>query len=237
MLDHVYTVEDCHSLTPHVTQIFLSNSSPEPLRYEAGQYVKIVHPDQVTSPFSIANAPWDFSRIELHLLALTENYRAREILRMVTEEKKLKLRGPYGTCTLSRLASQRPIIFLARGTGFAPIKAVIEALIQQPDYPPIHFYWSAPGWRDLYLMDLLNHWTQTVRGFHFTAVLTREFLPSETAKFGALPPIVLQDYPDLSFHQVYASGPEAMIYAALYDFQQHGLAKEWFYSDVFDYTP
>lgn len=234
--DYIYSVEACRLLTPHVAQIFLRHPSPEPLQYEAGQYIKIVNPDQSTSPFSIANAPKDFSTIELHLLFLKDNRRAMDVFRRVKEDQQLVIRGPFGRCGVTCLAAQKPIIFLARGTGFAPIKAVIEALIQQPDYPPMHLYWSSPGWRDLYLRELIQAWMKTIRAFQFTAVLTREFLPSTQAKFGALPPIVLQDYPDLSHHQVYASGPEAMIYGALDDFQQHGLVKELFYSDVFDYA-
>jgi len=225
-------------LTQNVAQIFLQTKSTTPLHYEAGQYIKVVHPDQSTSPFSIANAPQDLSKIELHLLVLKENSKAMDILRQVKEKKVLTLRGPYGQGTPSRLAEKKPLIFIARGTGFSPIKSLMEALIQQPEYPPIHFYWSAPGWRDLYLRELINEWVQTVRDFHFTAVLTREFLPMEkVVKYGPVPELVLQDYPDLSSHQVYVSGPETMVYSALSAFQQRGLPRESFYSDVFDYQP
>lgn len=237
LLDYIYKVEAYHLLTAHVAQIFFRCAELKPLQYKAGQYIKIVNADQSTSPFSIANAPDDFTTVELHLLFLKKNFRAMNILRRVKEEKQLVFRGPFGHCSIDCLSTQRPIIFLARGTGFAPIKAIIEALLLRSNCPPIHLYWSAPSWRDLYLRERIAYWVKTVQFFQFTAVLTREFLPTEQAKFGALPTIVLQDYPDLSSHQVYASGPEEMIYAALYDFQQHGLAKEWFYSDVFEYSP
>lgn len=235
MAESVYTVEHYRLLTAHVAQVFLSSVTP--LHYTAGQYLKIIHPDDSASPFSIANAPLDSALIELHLLFLKENSRALEIQRRLQEEKQLRVRGPYGQCTVNILAPQCPLIFLARGTGFAPIKAIIEALQQQSNYPPMHLYWSVPGWRDLYLQELVAHWVKTLPGFQFTAILTREFLPSPEVKFGPLPPIVLKDYPDLSAHQVYASGPQEMVYAALADFQRHGLRKERFYSDVFDYAP
>jgi CDP-4-dehydro-6-deoxyglucose reductase len=236
--DHVYKVASYHLLTPTVAQIFLYPETIPGLCYAAGQYIKVVHPDQSASPFSLASAPAASSMLELHLLFLKENYRAMEVLRQVKENKQLILRGPYGSCIAQQLDCQRPLIFLARGTGFAPIKAVIEALVQQPAYPPMHFYWSVPHWRDVYLHEQLEHWAKTLPDFHFTIVLSREFLPPDkTLKFGKIPAAVLQDHPDLSFYQVYASGPENMIYSALYDFQQHGLARASFHSDVFDYKP
>jgi len=220
--DKKYIVEECRLLTPYISQIFLRPVEKN-ISYEAGQYIKIIHPDQNTSPFSIANAPLESSLLELHILQM----------RGIAEKQLLTLRGPYGNCTVSAMASDRPIIFVARGTGFAPIKAVIEAWLQKGSYPPIHLYWSVPGWRDLYLREQIESWVKTQSHFHFTAVLTRESLPH--AKFGALPAAILQDYPDLSSHQIYASGPKDMIYSALYAFQQHGLSREWFYSDVFNY--
>lgn len=235
--DQVYKVEDYRLLTHVVAQIFLSPLTL-PLSYEAGQYIKIIFPDQYASPFSLANAPLASQQLELHLLHLKDNYRATEIFRMVRDEGRLLLRGPFGSCSVNRLAAKRPLIFIARGTGFAPVKAVIEALLARPEHPPMHLYWSAPTWPDLYLHDLINRWVKEISDFRFTAVLTREPSPSGyEAKFGKVSNLVLEDYPDLSKHQVYASGPESMIYESLAEFQQQGLPREWFFSDVFDYQP
>jgi CDP-4-dehydro-6-deoxyglucose reductase len=239
LLDHVYEVKSYKLLTPHVVQIFLEPAAA-PLLYEAGQYIKVVHPDKTTSPFSIANAPEVSSTLELHLLVLKKNGKAMEIFQQVKEKKPLILRGPFGAGTPHHLDAEKPLIFIARGTGFSPIKAVIEALSQKPTYPAIHFFWSAPGWRDLYLRDLIKDWVKTLRDFQFTAVLTREFLPHEpleVVKYGSVPDLVLQAYPDLASHQVYVSGPETLVYEALEAFQQKGLSRENFYSDVFDYEP
>lgn len=231
--DKIVQVEQCCSLTASIAQIFLCCVGSQPLVYEAGQYIKIVHAGLSTYPFSIASAP--HVPFELHLHHPKENIIAREILQQITEQKQLTIRGPYGSCTASRIALSRPVIFLARGTGFAPIKAVIEALIDRPDCPPIHLYWSAAGWQELYMRELVEVWVKTHSNFNYTAVLTREYI--ESVRFGSAAQIILQDYPDLSGYQVYASGPQAMIYPALYAFQQHGLAREWFYSDVLDYKP
>ncbi|HVY53436.1 MAG TPA: hypothetical protein VHA13_02840 [Gammaproteobacteria bacterium] len=237
MQDFVCRLECCHQLTPQVAQIFLSNKAAC-LNYQAGQYIKVVHPDLSTSPLSIANAPKkESSCLEFHLYHPNENQRAISILNLLKENKQLILRGPFGSCTVNALAPNKPIIFLARGTGFAPIKAVIEELIQKPDYPAIHLYWSVAGWRDLYMHNLVEQWVRTLKDFHFTAVLSREVPTTVTVKSGKMPEVVLQDYPDLSVYQVYASGPEAMVYAALEGMQEHGLDRKYFYSDLFDYVP
>jgi len=221
-----------------VAQVFLYSKSSQPLEYQAGQYVKIVHTDKSTSPFSLANAPNNSGELEMHLLFLKENKKAWGIMEGIKEKKNLVLRGPYGQCTAKQLAKDKPIIFIARGTGFSPIKAVIEDLVQQPSLPAIHFYWSVPGWRDIYLRDLIHHWVESLRDFHFTAVLTREVVPeARNIKYGAVQEIIMQDYPDLAGRQVYMSGPEDMVYPALEAFQKRGLARENFLSDVFDYQP
>ena len=81
----------------------------------------------------------------MHLLFLKENDKAWNIYHRIKEKQDFILRGPYGRCTLRYMAANRPIIFIARGTGFSPVKAVIEALIQQPTYPSIHFYCKIQG--------------------------------------------------------------------------------------------
>lgn len=235
--DVVYQVIEQKLLTPNVAQVFLAPREGAPLIYQAGQYIKIVHPDQSTSPFSIANAPDSGKLLEFHLLFLKENRKAWDIFQHLRDKKDVRLSGPYGRCTAACLDEKKPVIFIARSTGFSPIKAVIEEWIRKPAYPPMHLYWSVPGWRDLYLAERIHAWVKDLRHFHFTAVLTREILPPEAgAKYGPIPDLVLQDYPDLSGHQVYVSGPEKMVYAALEAFQQKGLPRDSFYSDVFDYS-
>jgi CDP-4-dehydro-6-deoxyglucose reductase len=235
--DQIYQVVEHQLLTPNVARFFLAASDTS-IHYQAGQYIKLVHSDGSTSPFSIANAPQEDGLLEFHLLFLKENRRASDIFQQVKERKTFKLRGPYGSCTLEHMSATKPTIFIARSTGFSPVKAVIEEQIRRGTCPPIHLYWSTPGWRDLYLRDLLHSWAEKLPAFQFTAVLTREVVPPEHgAKYGSVPDLVLQDYPDLSAHQVYLSGPEKMAYAALETFQKKGLPNKCFYSDVFDYQP
>lgn len=233
MPDFLYRVTHIQQLARHVSSILLQPAQLSSLIYEAGQYVTVIHQDESVSPLSIACAPTN-SLLEFHLFHPPLNFKANDLLRSAQQEKIWRIRGPYGACTVSRLARDRPIVFLARGTGFAPIKAVMEALMQSshPFSEKIFFYWSVPTQEDLYMTDLLEKWLKDFANFAFTPVFTKEFADKEQTSATPLQEIVLRDLPDLSRFQVYASGPKALIYSAFYAFQQHGLHQEWFYSDV-----
>ncbi len=226
---YLYQVIDHQAVSSVVTQIFLRPQAAEFMSYQAGQYVKVIHETEV-SPLSIASAPRDLSTLELHLSHTPQNQRAQHLLQQIKQDKQLAFRGPYGSCTTTRLLRDAPIIFLARGTGFAPVKAIIEELKQDPSAcPPLHLYWSAGSKEDLYCEALIRSWEKELSHFHFTPVLGRSFERENIHRQ------ILLDYPDLSHHQLYVSGPEEMTHAALGFFTQHGLSRERFYSDIFDY--
>lgn len=221
-----YSVSSISSVAPTVSQIMLRPKRSPALSYQAGQYIEVMHLDGALSPLSIACAPNPSKGLEFHLFHAEENYKANELLRLAQEEKKWTLKGPKGLCTANRLHPKKPIIFLARGTGFAPIKAVIEALISRHAILPMHFYWSVKTQQDLYLLSLLEKWEQVLPGFTFIPVLTQE------TGSHVLPQVILRDHPDLSAYQVYASGPQPLITTAFSDFVEKGLHSEAFYSDL-----
>lgn len=205
-----YRVLSTNTLLECVSQIRLQPND-KPLIYEAGHYVNVLHHDGSVSPLSIACAPNNEGMLEFHLYHPRENLYAQDLLRMANEEKEWKIQGPFGECTANRLKLDLPIIFLAYGTGFAPIKAVIESL---PLQVPMYLYWD----KDIYLPAQINEWNQRLPHFSFSA-----------AAYEA----VLRDHSDLSGYQVYATGPRAYVHAAFHAFQQHGLQRENFFSDMF----
>lgn len=222
----MYDVIQCERLTATVSRVLLQMPAHTPLVYQAGQYIKVVQADGVLSPLSIACAPHDASILELHLAHPAENPSAQALLNLIYTEKKLQLQGPYGTCIAKNLIQQQPVIFLTRGTGFAPIKAMLEEAHAARKTPPMHLYWSATRREDLYLLSLVESWAKEWNHFSFTPVLTSELLQQA----------VLRDYSDLSLHQVYASVSPAMVYEIGNHLFQHGLKKESYFSDVFDYV-
>ncbi len=231
-LEVVYDVIQCKKLTDTITAIRLQAPLQQHIAYQAGQYIKVIHGNGTLSPLSIACLPGNCSVIELHLAHPESNQQARDILSMIQQTKKLRLCGPYGNCTAAEFYSNHPVIFLARGTGFAPIKSIIEELINFKKYPAMHLYWSAASSNELYMNDLPKHWAGQLKNFSYTPLLSRanETWQGET---GLLQQIILRDHPNLLHYRILASAPEAIVHAALQTFLHAGLKRENYFSDVF----
>jgi CDP-4-dehydro-6-deoxyglucose reductase len=221
-------VTQIRPLTDFTSQVLLRPMQFPALSYQAGQYVNVLHQDQRISPMSIACAPNDLSVLEFHVAHPPGNLLAHDLMRIAREEQIWRLTGPFGSCTVNRMHSDRPIIFLARGTGLAPVKALIEAFIRLPLYPAISFYWSVSRQSYLYMTDLLEKWRLQIPDFIYTPVV----LDQETAVPRALLETVLRDHPDLSTYQVYASGSSAFVYAVFPELHYCGLETAYFYSDA-----
>jgi len=234
--EFVYEMVKTELIGKDVTRIFLRPAGCPGVFYQAGQYLKILHSDGTVSPLSIANAPEENCSLELHLAHPAENQQAHDVLRFLAEEKKLIARAPYGNCTLSELYADQPIIFLARGTGLAPIKAIIEGMKKFKQYPRMHLYWSVTSPEEFYLHELVAAWTHELHGFSYTPVLSRPHT-QWTGKTGLLQDAVLADYPNLENYRIYISAPEPIVHDVLHELQRAGIQRKYYYSDVFDYDP
>jgi CDP-4-dehydro-6-deoxyglucose reductase, E3 len=230
-------VEKIDKPAPDVAIVALKLPANERLQYLAGQYIDLLLKDGRRRSFSIATAPEDDALLELHIRhvpggyfsgALFNEYKGREILRF---------EGPLGTFYL-REDSDKPIILVAGGTGFAPIKAVIEHALRHDLQRPMVLYWGVRSSRDLYLPDLPGTWQAKHPDFRFIPVLS-DPLPEDrwSGRTGLVHKAVMTDFPDLSGYQVYACGGPAMIDAARHDFRTlcH-LPAEEFFADSFTYA-
>jgi len=215
-----------------VMVIHLRLPASERLQFLAGQYIDILLKDGLRRSFSIANAPHDDAFIELHL----RNYGgpfSQHVFTRMKEKDILRFEGPLGTFFL-REDSAQPIILLASGTGFAPIKAIVEHALHKGLRRPMKLYWGGRVRSDLYMTELPERW-QREHGIDYVPVLS-EALPEDrwTGRTGFVHRAVMADHPDLSGYQVYACGAPAMVDAAHADFTARcGLPEEEFYSDSF----
>ncbi len=238
--EFIYDVVNVECIAKEVTQILLRPSNDFHLFYQAGQYVKVIHSNGQISPLSIANAPEKNGLIELHLAHPSDNLPAHDILRMISEEKKITLRGPYGSCTAKKMYEKPCVIFLARGTGFASVKAMIEEKIKMDSLNPadrqLHFYWSVTTPQEFYRHELITQWTNDIKNFSFTPVLSRPY-PAWQGKVGWLQDIVLHDYPDLTNYRILISAPPQMVHAVQRALESHGLSTMDYCSDILDYDP
>jgi len=214
--------------TPLTRNLLRVTLTPEHyIPYEAGQYLQVVSPSE-TLYYSIANAPLGSHTYELHIRHTPENIEHQHILNTITHRSFVVLNLPFGECTLSALDPQRPIIFIAGGTGFAPIKAMIEQLLTNGDTRPFELYWRARTQEDLYLDEQVLTWQKHVKHFDYIPHITA---PNHTTLIDRLQKKHLHD---LSDHQIVLAGPFDFVYSLRDDLIQYGLTHSQLFSDAFD---
>ncbi len=204
-----------------------------PVEYVAGQYIDFILKDGKRRSYSIATAPHHEGPLELHIRHMPGGAFTDHVFSSMKTREILRCEGPLGTFFL-REDSTKPIILLASGTGFAPIKAIVEHAIFKNIQRPITLYWGGRCKKDLYLFDLASHWANTLPNFSFIPVLSDAHDEAWHGRTGFVHQAVIDDVPDLSSHQVYACGAPVMVEAALRNFvAHHQLPHEEFYADAF----
>ncbi|MES9853642.1 MAG: CDP-6-deoxy-delta-3,4-glucoseen reductase [Candidatus Thiodiazotropha sp. L084R] len=205
----------------------------ERLQFLAGQYLNFILNDGSKRAFSIANAPHDDDFIELHIRHVSGGAFTDHLFNGMKEKTILRIEAPLGSYYL-REESDRPIILMGGGTGFAPLKGIIEHAFQIGVSRPMHLYWGVRARTDLYLPDLPEQWAAKYPNFSYTPVLSEPDADWQ-GQTGWVHETVVSNYPDLSAHEVYMSGPPPMIQAGKEAFLSHGLSDEKLYSDSFEY--
>jgi CDP-4-dehydro-6-deoxyglucose reductase len=225
-------VQKMEKLADDVMVLYLKLPTNERLQFLAGQYIDILQKEGKPRSFSLANAPHDDEFLQLHVRNIAGGAFTQHVFNEMKERDILRIKGPLGTFFL-REDSDKPIIFIASGTGFAPIKAIIEHALHLGITRPMHFYWGVRKQADLYMQGKAQEWEQ--RGIKFTPVVSDEAWPGRT---GFVHQAVLEDYTDLSGHQVYACGAPVVVEAAHRDLTaQCRLPNEEFFSDAFTFVP
>ena len=207
------------------------------LKYRAGQYVEFILRDGARRSYSMANAPHLVGSppaIELHLRRMPGGKFTDHVFTAMKEKDILRMEGPFGSFFL-REDSPKPIVMLASGTGFAPIKAMLQHLQQSASTRPTVLYWGARRRADLYQHDWCVALAAEMPGLTYVPVLS-EATPEDawTGRTGFVHRAVMQDWPDLSAHQVYACGAPVMVESAERDLKALcGLPPDEFFADAF----
>ena len=210
----------------------------ERFQFLAGQYLEFLLKDGQRRAYSIANAPEQEGPLELHIRHLPGGLFTDFVFGAVSpalkEKDILRFEGPLGSFFL-REDSKKPIIFLAAGTGFAPIKSIIEQMQTKKIERPIELYWGGRRPSDLYLSDLCKNWEQEIPNFKYIPVIS-DGLPEDAwrGRTGFVHQAVIDDHPSLKDFQVYACGAPVMVNAAREDFSSKcHLPEEEFFADSF----
>lgn len=222
-------------LADDVVRLYLKLPEMERLPFLAGQYIDILLKDGRRRSFSIANAPHDDSLIELHIRHVEGGDFTGYVLDQLQEKDILRIEGPHGSFYL-REGSEQPLLFVAGGTGFAPIKAIIEHALAEGLRQPMHLYWGVRDQCDLYLPELPQKWAKHLPNFHFVPVYSDPTTPVTGVRTGYVHETVAEDFPEgLEGYEVYASGPPAMVRATYDALKAHGLGEDRYYSDAFEF--
>ena len=232
--------------------------------YHAGQYVEFILRDGARRSYSMATAPRPVlatlttppvqaaadsaakpttathtpptpgHSLELHIRHMPGGKFTDHVFGAMKEKEIVRIEGPFGTFFL-REDSAKPMILLASGTGFAPIKAVIEDMQIKGIDRPATLYWGGRRPADLYLDDWVKAKMAEMPNLKYVPVISNA-VPEDawSGRTGFVHAAVLQDFPDLSGHQVYACGAPIVIDSAKTAYTTvGGLPEDEFYADSF----
>lgn len=227
-------VEKVEKPAEDVAVLKLKLPAGERLQFLAGQYIDILMKDGKRRSFSMANAPHDDALLQLHVRKTPGGSFSRYVFEEMKERAIIRFEGPLGTFYL-REDSDKPMIFVAGGTGFAPIKAQIEHMLHHGTDRQMVLYWGARSLRDLYMPAVPIAWQQGNPNFTYIPVLS-DPLPEDAwqGRTGFVHQAVLDDFASLSGYQVYACGAAGMTDIAKETFVgERGLPEDEFYCDAF----
>ena len=238
---HRAQVVAMEKLADDVMRVRLNLVDEKPLRFYAGQYINILLPGDANRDekrsFSFATAPHESETIELQIRLIPGGKFTTHVFTAMSVGDVLEFEGPLGTFFL-REDGNKPIIFVAGATGFAPVKSMLEHAFEIGFKRRMVLYWGVRSKKDLYLPDLPQQWAALHPNFTFIPVLS-DPKPEDhwTGRTGLVHEAILQDYPNLSGHQIYACGSVKMVEAAHPAFAAHGLSQDDCFSDAFRLAP
>lgn len=225
---------------PDVAIVSMQLPANDVLRYHPGQYIEFILAGGLRRSYSMANAPHtlgDKPALELHVRLMPGGRFTEHVFNVMKPKDILRIEGPFGTFFL-REDSDKPMIFVAGSTGFAPVKSMLEYAFARGMKRRMLLYWGVRRLQDLYLGELPRRWAREHENFTFVPVLS-DPAPEDrwTGRTGLVHEAILADFPDLAGYQVYACGSVAMVEAAHPAFRVHGLAQDDCFADAFRLSP
>lgn len=223
-------------LSENVVRLQLKLPAAQRLQFLAGQYIDVLLSGGKRRAFSIASSPSLENEIELHIRHVEGGDFTGFVFDEMKERDILRLEGPLGNFFVRNDQPERPIIMMGGGTGFAPLKSMIENLIEQGDTRHVHLYWGARTWAELYLDELPRQWSRSHNHIGYRRAISEPDGADAGSFFsGFVHEAVIDDHADLSGFDVYMSGPPAMIETAKQEFLKHGVPEDRLFYDSFEF--
>lgn len=225
-------VEAIERLAPEVMLLRVALPAGTRIPFAAGQYLNVILPDGQRRAFSFAQAPHQDGPIELHVRRIPGGRFTSHVFRSMKVGDALPFEAPLGRFTLH--AGDRPILFIAGATGFAPIKSIVEDAFHRGVQRPMRLYWGVRDPSDFYGQELLARWRAEHPQFRAELIVS-DLDPGHPwpGRRGLVHEAMLSDFPDLSGHEVYVCGSVQMVDRAVPDFLAHGLGADACFSDAF----
>ena len=219
-------------LTYDVMRVLLKLPEGQQIPFKAGQYINVILDYGQRRAFSFANPPHEAEFVELQIRLMKGGLFTTHVFEKMKEGDEVRFEGPIGDFSLRE--SQRPIVFVAGATGFAPVKSMVEDAFKRGLKREIHLYWGVRQLRDLYLPELPQQWARDHANFHFIPVLS-EPAPDDawSGRTGLVHEAILEDFPELKGHEIYACGSVRMVEAIFPFLKNHGAEDGACFSDAF----
>ncbi|CAM3604338.1 hypothetical protein [Parendozoicomonas haliclonae] len=229
-------VERLSNISGDIYQVILVPADGQPMFWNAGQYLEVVMPTGYPCAYSIASAATDGLSLELHIQCFPGHERAREVVDYLQASETVNINIPKGDCFIDS-CSDNPLVFIAAGTGFAQMKAMIEYSFMNGCPHPVHLYWGSRNPTGFYMPSLPIYWASE-KGIHYHPVVSdRDAETDWEGRHGLLYQAVLEDIAELMSAHFYISGSPEMVYATLDALVEAGIPEAHVHSDVFAYCP
>ncbi len=234
---HEAVVTSMDLLAPDVMRLRLEVDGGKRIEFYAGQYINILLDDGQKRAFSFATAPHEPGPIELQVRRIEGGRFTTHVFTAMKPGERLRFEGPVGSFFL-REDGEKPIIFVAGATGFAPVKSMLEHAFHTGLKRQMVLYWGTRTLSDMYLRELAERWAAEHPNFRFVPVLS-DPAPGDhwQGRTGLVHEAILADYPDLAGHRIYACGSVKMVEAAQPAFARQGLTPDDCFSDAFKLAP
>ncbi len=211
----------------------------QPLRHLAGQYLELLLDDQTAVPYTIASAPAELPLLELQIQDQGDGSLSSQVIELFKSQVQVQVRLPLGDCYLDQPPAnpEQPLIFIAAGTGFAQMKAIIEHALSIDMPNPLHLYWGVREAEHLYGHDLIAQWQSQHAQFIFHPVVSDPSGDDWSGRIGLVHESVMEDFARLDDALIYVCGSPPMVYAVEDDFRLRGMGDGQMQSDVYSYAP
>ncbi len=224
-------IEQIEPVASDVIHLTLRLPEGESLPFRPGHYVDFLLEENHRRSFSLASLPSQDSTLEFHIRKIPGGYFSERLFTDFQTGDEIRFEGPLGSFRLNDRTT-RPMIFVAGGTGFAPIKPMLERILVNRKTEPVWFYWGVRNPDSLYMDELVKQWENQYEGFHYIPVVSE---PDKKwmGKTGPVHNVVVHNHSNLSGFDMYMAGPPAMINAARTVFLAHRLMEDRLFCDTF----